>query len=203
MSNDESTKARSTSRVHRAQPAIAQGPSDRSPEPDLGLPDGQDVDAIHHATKVCVLCDYEEFTGTRQEFDQHLHTAHARGWNSNRVPQFDPCVSHCRWLCSVCGAEAWFPAAPDKHGGPVRRSFDRRFGFHNCRYGKYPNHKRAIGKIDGMAGPVVFYHEGMTFSPEQEQDDPTLIPFLPKTKTKEPKVERKPQARTARARRVG
>lgn len=116
------------------------------------------------------------FDGEFREIDTNC-----RGSSPNRM---------CVWVCSVCGAENYYRPHGRVHGGPSRRSFDRRLGWDYCKGASYPEHKRALGNIDGRPGPVIFYHLGMTFSEQPEQNDPTIKKLL-ESYEKKPTKKRK------------
>ena len=207
--NDESKEATVARRASRAQPPSLPGPAPiLSGTPDR-VPDGQvldggvaEHDTLNYKRRGCTLCDldgvnYDEFqSGT--EFKAHLRTKH-----SGRVDNLRdriPCVTHCTWVCSVCGQESFYPVRePGVHGGPTQRSFDRRFGFSTCLPSRYPDHKRVAGRIDGSRGPVVHYHEGLTFSEQPEQTDPGLARFLNVAEPKKRAVKAKSAAGDSQA----
>lgn len=175
---DESSTPRATRRASRQNPDIPQGPSDLR----VGDADGEAVAFV--SERKCGLCTFNgvdtEFS-TQTEFWAHLKESHPKPTRE----EFVPCETHCRWICSACGAESWYPVTQEgMHGGPPTRSFDRRFAFGFCREGKYPSHKPAVGLIGNSRGPVIKYHEGVTFSEQPVQDDPSLGPFIKKPERK-------------------
>ena len=105
----------------------------------------------------------------------------------------------CKWICSICKEPRFYWGEDNKHGGPWQRLIDRRYGLDICLHGRYPNHKRYLGKIDGARGPSVFYHEGAPNPEQPVQDDPALTPFIKETKS-EGKVPKKANTKTGRSR---
>lgn len=200
--SDQNYEPQTTRATHRAGRAKPENVSGLDPSDDLpadGLRPWETVNPIQEwrESHPCVLCRNFVPQG-RQDFEQHIQQVHGEDDKSARkVKERTPCKTHCTWICSVCKAEYYYPVVErDTHGGPTNRSFDRRFAFVYCRHGRYPSHKRAIGKVDAASGPVVFFHEGLVFSPQPEQDDPSLKEFI---RVKKPKKEVK---RGGRARRV-
>lgn len=100
----------------------------------------------------------------------------------------------CKWLCTVCGSTKYYFGPDGTHGGPSVRLVDRRYGLANCegaRYGDKAGHKRAFGKIDGNAGPVIFMHEGAPNPNQPVQDDPSLASFIKEEDGARPKKKGK------------
>lgn len=207
--NDEPTETTaSTARASRTKPTTLQRPDSRGDRTDTGIHSGQALETneeeYNFPTKPgwrseeslnCTICTfygrpYSDIKN-RKEWESHLRKLHGawgtRDSGSGIQRDIKPCVTACIWICSVCREEYYYPTDGKSHGGPEVRSFDRRFGFAYCRQGKYPSHKRALGKIDGHRGPVLHYHSGMRVSEEQEQTDPSLVPFLSSKKERKPK----------------
>lgn len=196
---DESTAEGKPGQPGQPGPRVLRSALDiasESGDSDSGLRDGASVDAsvAEHDQRTgdewtCAACPGEYFEG-RAGFLAHLPRVHP----TRKDDGVEPCVNLCVWLCSVCGKKTYWPTDGTTHGGPPARSYDRRFGFSVCEGSRYPGHKRAIGTIDGARGPVVLYHEGLTFSEQPEQDDPTVVAFLPKPKPKRVKKEKQKES---------
>lgn len=202
--NDEPTIARASRRPSSPDAQALPGPDPSDGESTDGLRPWETLDPIEEWKErhKCVLCRTHQPEG-RQEFEYHLRKVHGAAAKSARATQERvPCKTHCTWICSVCKAEYHYPVVTKSvHSGPPQRSFDRRFAIGSCRHGRYPEHKRAYGKIDGASWPVILYHEGLTFSEQPEQDDPSLAEFI---KVKKPRASVKKEiARGGRASRVG
>lgn len=183
------------SRAGRRQPISVRQPAEvprvyPAEEPRTEASPWETVDPIQEwrENHKCVLCR-EYLPEGRRDFEAHVRSVHGAEIESARsLEKRIPCKTHCTWVCSVCKAEYYYPVVTKSvHSGPQGRSFDRRFAFGSCRHGRYPAHKRAFGKIDGASWPIVFFHEGLTFSEQPVQDDPSLAEFI---KVKKPRAKR-------------
>lgn len=112
----------------------------------------------------------------------------------------------CKWLCSVCGRPKYYFGKGNTHGGPTTRLADRRYALSYCEGARYPAHKRAFGKIDGAAGPVIFMHEGAPNPSQPEQTDPKVLEIV-NAESVQPKAKRKTSSKrttnSGRAHRAG
>lgn len=205
--NDEPTEGRASRRASRTKPASnsapVPGPDPSDDLPTDGLRPWETVDPVQEWKEdhPCVLCRTYIPEG-RLDFEAHIRRSHgAAAQDARAIEERVPCKTHCTWVCSVCKAEYHYRVSErGTHAGPPNRSFDRRFAIGYCRDARYPEHKRAFGKIDGAAGPVILFHEGLVFSPQPEQDDPSLKEFI---KVKKPRASGKKEvARGGRASRV-
>lgn len=201
--NAEPTDARASRRASREKPEHTPGPDPSDDLPTDGLRPWETVDPVQEWKEAhpCALCRTYLPEG-RRDFEAHIRKVHGEAAKGARaVEERVPCKTHCTWVCSVCKAEYHYRVVESgTHAGPPDRSFDRRFAIAYCRGGRYPAHKRAFGKIDGASGPVILFHEGLVFSDQPEQDDPSLKDFI---KVKKPKASGKKEVtRGGRASRV-
>lgn len=164
----------------------------------------------------CGICQQEM---EREEFRKHVTTKHKSTVNGTPKGLYG-CWSGqefwlplkfangpCKWVCTVCGSAKYYFGEGITHGGPTTRLVDRRYGLTYCEGARYPAHKRAFGKIEGAAGPVVFMHEGAPNPEQPKQDDPNLKEMieayeksLPRKADAKPSSKRnKPNPRRLRA----
>lgn len=77
------------------------------------------------------------------------------------------------WRCADCGVGYLFRRRAGKHGGPIERALDRRYGLLGRCWGnlKCKSHARVHGQI-------VLLSVAAPNPPEQVQDDPVLMDVL-------------------------